>query len=97
MAANDRALWRVQPLHRARCHRGTTTARTAGVRDVLATHILKATGSYEHAGYAIQDTAETVARHYGRFLPKDKSALAAQIINKVWLEIPVEALRPPEI
>ncbi len=55
-----------------------------GVRDVLATHVLKATGSYEHAGYAIQDTAETVARHYGRFLPRDKSALAAQIINQVW-------------
>ncbi len=57
-----------------------------GVRDVLATHILKATGSYEHAAYSIQDTADTVARHYGRFLPKDKSALAAMIVNKVWLE-----------
>ena len=56
------------------------------VRDVLATHILKATGSYEHAAYSIQDTADTVARHYGRFLPKDKSALAALIVNKVWLE-----------
>lgn len=56
-----------------------------GVRDVLATHILKATGSYEHAAYSIQDTADTVARHYGRFLPKDKSALAALIVNKVWL------------
>lgn len=55
-----------------------------GVRDVLATHVLKATGSYEHAGYAIQDTAETVAHHYGRFLPGDKTALAAQIINEVW-------------
>lgn len=54
------------------------------VRDVLATHILKATGSYEHAAYAIQDTAETVARHYGRFVPQDKSSLAAQIINQVW-------------
>jgi hypothetical protein len=54
------------------------------VRDVLATHILKRTGSYEQASYAIEDTPETVANHYGRFLPQDKAALAAQVLNKVW-------------
>ena len=54
------------------------------VRDILATHILKQTGSYEQASYAIQDTPETVAKHYGRFLPQDKAALAAQVLNKVW-------------
>ncbi len=54
------------------------------VRDVLATHILKQTGSYEQASYAIQDTPETVAKHYGRFLPQDKAALAAETLNKVW-------------
>jgi hypothetical protein len=54
------------------------------VRDVLATHILKETGSYEQASYAIQDTPDTVAQHYGRFLPQDKAALAAQILNKAW-------------
>lgn len=54
------------------------------VRDVLATHILKETGSYEQAGYAIQDTAEVVAQHYGRFLPENKIALAAKVINRVW-------------
>ena len=54
------------------------------VRDVLATHILKQTGSYEQASYAIQDTPETVLKHYGRFLPQDKAALAAQILNRVW-------------
>jgi hypothetical protein len=54
------------------------------VRDVLATHILKQTGSYEQASYAIQDTPDMVAQHYGRFLPQDKSALAARILNKVW-------------
>jgi hypothetical protein len=54
------------------------------IRDVLATHILKKTGSYEQASYAIQDTPDMVAKHYGRFLPQDKSALAAQILNKVW-------------
>lgn len=55
------------------------------VRDVLATHILKQTGSFEQASYAIQDTPETVAKHYGRFLPQDKAALAAETLNKVWL------------
>lgn len=54
------------------------------VRDVLATHILKQTGSYEQASYAIQDTPDMVAKHYGRFLPQDKAALAAEILNRVW-------------
>jgi hypothetical protein len=50
------------------------------VRDVLATHILKQTGSFEQASYAIQDTPETVAQHYGRFLPQDKVAIATKVI-----------------
>ena len=54
------------------------------VRDVLATHILKQTGSYEQASYAIQDTPDMVMNHYGRFLPQDKAALAAKILNQVW-------------
>lgn len=54
------------------------------VRDVLATHILKQTGSYEQASYAIQDTPAMVQQHYGRFLPQDKSAIAAKILNRVW-------------
>lgn len=54
------------------------------IRDVLATHILKQTGSYEQASYAIQDTPEMVQSHYGRFLPQDKAALAARILNQVW-------------
>jgi hypothetical protein len=54
------------------------------VRDVLATHILKQTGSFEQASYAIQDTPDIVAKHYGRFLPENKAALAARILNRVW-------------
>ena len=54
------------------------------VRDVLATHILKQTGSYEQASYAIQDTPDVVQQHYGHFLPQDKAALAARILNQVW-------------
>lgn len=56
------------------------------LRDVLATHILKQTGSYEQASYAIQDTPQTVAQHYGRFLPQDKAALAAQVLNEAWMD-----------
>lgn len=58
------------------------------VRDVLATHVLKVTGSYEQASYAIQDTAKTVAEHYGRFLPENKAALAARVLDAVWSEQP---------
>jgi hypothetical protein len=54
------------------------------VRDVLATHVLKKTGSFEQASYAIQGTPATVAQHYGRFLPEDKTALAARVLNRVW-------------
>ena len=54
------------------------------IRDVIATHILKQTGSYEQASYAIQDTPDMVAKHYGRFLPRDKAALAAQTLNLAW-------------
>jgi hypothetical protein len=56
------------------------------VRDVLATHILKKTGSFEQASYAIQDTPDIVAKHYGRFLPENKAALAAAILDKAWVE-----------
>jgi hypothetical protein len=56
------------------------------VRDVLATHVLKTTGSYEQASYAIQDTPATVQAHYGRFLPQDKAALAAEVLNRVWAD-----------
>jgi hypothetical protein len=52
--------------------------------DVLPTHILKQTESYEQASYAIQDTPDVVQQRYGRFLPQDKAALAAKILNQVW-------------
>ena len=56
-----------------------------GVRDVLATHVLKQTGSYDLASYAIQDTPRMVAGHYGRFLPEDKAAQAARVLNRIWM------------
>ena len=54
------------------------------VRDVLATHILKTTGSFEQASYAIQDTPAVTAHYYGRFIAQDKSAIAARILNAAW-------------
>lgn len=54
------------------------------VRDILATHVLKVTGSYELAGIAIQDTVQSVMRHCARFQPHEKAPRAAEIINNVW-------------
>jgi len=54
------------------------------VRDVLAIHLLKTTGSYELASFAIQDSLESVRQHYARFLPHEKVARAAEELNKVW-------------
>ncbi|PVM87767.1 hypothetical protein DDF67_13685 [Caulobacter endophyticus] len=53
-------------------------------RHVLASHVLKLTGSFEMAGYAIQDTAEMVERHYARFLPQEKAAIAAAVLDDCW-------------
>jgi hypothetical protein len=54
------------------------------VRDILATHLLKTTGSYELASYAIQDSIQSVMKHYARFMPQEKIARAAEELNKVW-------------
>ncbi|WP_374471833.1 hypothetical protein [Phenylobacterium sp.] len=54
------------------------------VRAVLATHVLKMTGSFEQAAYAIQDTPGSIQRHYARFLPSHKAAIAARVLDAVW-------------
>ena len=41
-------------------------------------------GADEQASYAIQDRPDMVAQHYGRFLPQDKAALAAEVLNRAW-------------
>ncbi len=46
--------------------------------------ILKQSGSYQQASYALLDTPDVVQQHYGSFLPQDKSPLAAKILNQVW-------------
>ena len=63
----------------------TILPRSLSVRHCprCASHILEQTGSYEQAIHYIQDTP-TWSHHYGRFLPQDKAALAAKILNRVW-------------
>ena len=55
------------------------------VRDVLATHVLKKTGSYEQAGFAIQDSARTIERHYGHFHPRHKAEAARALLDSLWI------------
>ena len=49
-------------------------------RDIMATHVLKETGSIDAAAFSIQDVKETVELHYGRFLPKDKIHFVDNIV-----------------
>jgi hypothetical protein len=45
-------------------------------RDIVATHIIKTTGSLTQAANILLDSEETVKRHYARFLPEDRLKLA---------------------
>jgi hypothetical protein len=45
-------------------------------RDIVATHIIKKTGSITQAANILLDSEETVKRHYARFLPEDRLGLA---------------------
>lgn len=54
------------------------------VRDVLATHVIKQTATYDLAAFAVQDTARTIKEFYGRFLPEEKISLVSKLLNKTW-------------
>lgn len=54
------------------------------VRDIVATHIIKSTGSYELAAYSLADSVETVKLHYARFMPEHKLHLADKIMVEAW-------------
>jgi hypothetical protein len=85
-------LWRVfiqrfgiyNPYTRRGAIKGLRAHGPHAVRDILATHLLKKTGSYDLASFAIQDTVQQVMRRYGRFLPHEKIERAARELNKVW-------------
>lgn len=55
------------------------------VRDIIATSIIKKTGNYEWAAYAIQDSVATVMRHYARFTPEDKGRLVNMLLINNYL------------
>lgn len=61
------------------------------VRHIVATSLLRTTGDIYLAAWAIQDTARTVERHYGRFLPRDKVRLAVEHLRKSRAPKPVHA------
>lgn len=54
------------------------------VRDIIATHIIKITGSYELAAYALGDSVLTVKEHYARFMPEHKLHLADKVMVEAW-------------
>jgi hypothetical protein len=45
--------------------------------------ILKQAGSLELAGFALQDTTQTVMRHHSRLAPSEKTAMAAHILIQI--------------
>lgn len=52
------------------------------VRHIVASSLLRTTGDIYLAAWAIQDTAKTVERHYGHFLPRDKVRIAVEHLRK---------------
>lgn len=55
------------------------------VRDIVATHVIKKTGSYDMAGHAIQDTGDTARKYYARFMPKDKVRMSDKVLDDGYL------------
>ena len=51
-------------------------------RDIVATHIIKTTGSISLAANILLDSEEMVRQHYARFLPEDRIGLAmAELVD----------------
>lgn len=54
------------------------------LRDIIATHVIKKTGSFALAAMAIHDSEQTVRKHYARFLPSDKSELIRELTSDIF-------------
>lgn len=54
------------------------------LRDIIATHYIKKTGSFAFAALAIDDTEQTVKNHYARFLPIDKYSLIKDVVANIF-------------
>ncbi|MGY4395396.1 hypothetical protein ACVWZA_000557 [Sphingomonas sp. UYAg733] len=64
---------------------GAMVHRMHAVRSVIATHIVKVTGDLHLAAWAIQDTVETLLKHYARFIPRDKVKHAVRVLSEARL------------
>jgi len=62
---------------------GVEPFREHAVRHIVATHVLKKTGSFRAAADAIQDTEETARRHYTRYLPSERDKIFRYIISEL--------------
>jgi hypothetical protein len=56
------------------------------MRDVLATHVRRVTGSWERAADAIQDSVATVKRHYAKYFPHERADAVTRVTNEAWRE-----------
>ncbi|NCD09622.1 MAG: hypothetical protein EOL98_09375 [Negativicutes bacterium] len=56
------------------------------LRDIIATHIIKKTGSYSDAAIAIDDSEQIVRSHYARFLPCDRAQIVKSLTSDVFNE-----------
>lgn len=54
------------------------------VRHIVATFVLKRSGSFDDAARAIQDNRETTERHYARFAPKDGAERVNRLKSEGW-------------
>lgn len=61
--------------------KGVEPFRPHAVRHIVATHILKKTGSFADAAAAIQDSEITVKRYYTRYLPADRDKRFRHLIT----------------
>ena len=52
------------------------------IRHLVATHVIKTTGTVEAAANALLDSVETLRKTYARFLTRDKSRLTNRIIRE---------------
>ena len=59
-----------------------------GIRDICATHVIKATGSFERAANALYDVVETLRRRYARLTSQEKSIETNDIISSSITRIP---------
>ncbi|WP_162865727.1 hypothetical protein [Deinococcus wulumuqiensis] len=61
--------------------RGVRAFGPHAFRDIVATGVIKETGSFELAANILLDDPKTVAKHYARFLPEDRLSHVYKIVK----------------